>query len=71
MPTFFFRHEDLRKIAPPMANGDIKVVFKEVGDAAQHLLQMLYDRYALGWDTSKGLCGREADEAGIIVEGHI
>ena len=36
--TIFFRHEDLREITPPMAKGEIKAVFKEVGDAAKNLL---------------------------------
>ena len=54
-----------------MANGEIKAVFKEVGDAAQHSLQMLYERYEPGADTGEDLYAHEAEEAGIIVEGHI
>jgi mannose-6-phosphate isomerase-like protein (cupin superfamily) len=69
--TIFFRHEDLREITPPMANGEIKAVFKEVGDAAQHSLQMLYERYEPGADTGEDLYAHEAEEAGIIFEGHI
>jgi transcriptional regulator with XRE-family HTH domain len=69
--TIFFRHKDLREITPPMANGEIKAVFKEVGDAVQHSLQLLYERYEPGADTGEDLYAHEAEKAGIIVEGHI
>lgn len=69
--AIFFKHEELREITPPLANGGIKAVFKEVGDAAQHSLQMLYERYEPGADTGEDLYAHEAEEAGIVVEGHI
>ena len=51
-----------------MANGEIKAVFKEVGDAAHDSLQMLYERYEPGVDTGEDLYAHEAEEAGIIVK---
>lgn len=67
----FFTHAELREISPPSANGDIKAVFKEVGDAARHSLQILYEQYEPGADTGEELYAHEAEEGGVIVEGHI
>lgn len=66
----FFRHNELREITPA-ETGDVKAVFRQVGDAAEHALQMLYERYAPGADTGEDLYAHEAEEAGIVVSGEI
>ena len=39
----FFRHDELTEITPNQ-QGDIRAVFRQVGPAADHTLQMLYER---------------------------
>mgnify|MGYP003700727067 CR=1 FL=1 len=67
----FFAHEELREISPPSGCDGGKAVFLQVGDAGRHALQMLYERYEPGADTGEDLYAHEAEEAGIVVEGHI
>lgn len=67
----FFAHADLKEITPPILNGHAKAVFKQVGDAAQHSLQMLYECYEPGADTGEELYAHEAEEAGVVVSGQI
>ncbi len=61
----------MREISPPCVDGRIKAVFRQVGDASVHSLQMLHERYEPGADTGEELYAHEAEEAGIVVEGHI
>jgi transcriptional regulator with XRE-family HTH domain len=70
---FFFRKADLKEIAPFADEGEAwpKITFQQVGDASRHQIQMLYERYSPGADTGEELYAHEAEEAGIIVSGHI
>lgn len=67
----FFAHDELIEITPQLAGDDGKAVFKQVGDAARHSLQMLHERYEPGADTGEELYAHEAEEAGIVVSGRI
>jgi transcriptional regulator with XRE-family HTH domain len=67
----FFAHDELREISPPSIDGAIKAVFRQVGDASRHSLQMLHERYEPGADTGEDLYAHVAEEAGIVVEGQI
>ena len=72
----FYSAEELREINPervfPMsADASPAVSLKQVGAAGAHSLQMLHERYAPGADTGQELYTHEAEEAGIVVSGHI
>jgi transcriptional regulator with XRE-family HTH domain len=72
----FFRKNDLKEIAP-FADGQEgqekapKITFRQVGDASRHQVQMLYEQYVPGADTGEELYAHEAEEAGIVISGHI
>lgn len=69
----FFSADELIPISPlsDINEGGCKAVFRQVGDAARHSLQMLHERYEPGADTGEDLYAHEAEEAGIVIEGHI
>lgn len=66
----FFRHDELREITPA-ETGDVRAVFRQVGDVGDRALQMLYERYEPGADTGEDLYAHEAEEAGIVISGRI
>lgn len=72
----FFRKEDLREINPAnllsKTDADAKPFsFRQVGDARNHTLQMLHERYAPGADTGPEMYNHNSEEAGIVIEGTI
>lgn len=72
----FFRKEDLREINPanllPKGNEGAKTFsFRQVGDARNHTIQMLHERYAPGADTGPDMYAHNSEEAGIVIEGSI
>jgi len=69
----FFRKDELKEIAPFAGEqeGEPRITFRQVGDASRHQIQMLYERYKPGADTGEELYAHEAEEAGIVVSGHI
>lgn len=72
----FYSADELRelnpeRIFPSSASACRTVSLRQVGAAGAHSLQMLHERYAPGADTGSELYTHEAEEAGIIVSGHI
>ena len=62
----FFGHEELPEI------GSRSISYRQVGsNLKDHKLQMLHERYAPGADTGQTMLSHEAEEAGLIVTGHL
>jgi transcriptional regulator with XRE-family HTH domain len=72
-PKFFFAANEFTEIAPQMAglSGDLsaKVSLRQLGNAANHSLQMLYEVYPPRADTGEELLSHGGEEAGIVVSG--
>lgn len=69
----FYRRQELKEISPFAGDdgGSPKITFRQVGDASRHQIQMLYEHYVPGADTGEELYAHEAEEAGIVISGHI
>ncbi len=72
----FFRKEDLREISPlnlitKSDDSTSPFSFRQVGDARNHTIQMLHERYAPGADTGPEMYSHNSEEAGIVIEGSI
>jgi transcriptional regulator with XRE-family HTH domain len=62
----FFGREELPEI------GSRSISYRQVGgDLTDRKLQMLYERYAPGADTGQAMLSHEAEEAGLIIAGHL
>lgn len=62
----FFHSDELREI------GSRTISYRQVGvDLQARKLQMLHERYAPGADTGQTLLQHEAEEAGLIISGHL
>lgn len=74
-PKYFYSAEEFTEIAPQEAgfNGtaSAKVSLRQLGDAAHHALQVLYETYPPGADTGAELLAHEGEEAGVVVRGRI
>lgn len=46
-----------------------RIELRQVGDARQHGLQLLHERYAPGADTGETLLEHDANEGGIVISG--
>jgi len=64
----FFRTADLTDLTGQLGDG---VSIAQVGDAAAHGLQILFETYAPGGDTGEAMLDHEANEGGIVVDGEI
>jgi len=64
----FFRAGELTDLTGHLGDG---VAIAQVGNAAAHGLQILYETYAPGADTGEAMLDHEANEGGIVIEGEI
>jgi transcriptional regulator with XRE-family HTH domain len=69
---YFFTADEFTEIAPPGAPQSARLLsLRQLGDAQNHNLQLLHERYAPGADTGPELLSHEAEEAGIVIRGEI
>ena len=62
----FFSRDDLTEI------GSGPISFRQVGsDLSDHQLQLMYERYSPGADTGQSMLSHAAEEAGIVLSGHL
>lgn len=67
----FFKADEFTEIAPLSATAAQLLSLRQLGDAQNHALQVLHERYAPGADTGPELLSHEAEEAGIVIRGEI
>lgn len=69
---YFFRSADFIEIAPPeLSRAGHLLSLRQLGDAQNHNLQVMHERYAPGADTGPELLSHEAEEAGVVIRGEI
>lgn len=72
-PKYFYAADEFTELSPPeigLGSG-AKVSLRQLGDAARHSLQVLYETYPPGADTGEEMLRHEAEEAGIVIRGII
>lgn len=70
--VFFAADElvDLTSILPgAMQQGAGRIVFRQIGDAHAHNLQILHERYEPGADTGADMLSHPSREGGIVISG--
>lgn len=71
----FYRHDELTAIRTSFVHGpaaaESALTLLQVGQPGRRTLQMLHERYDPGADTGPDPYRHEAEEAGIVIEGHI
>jgi len=71
----FFTPDDLRDLTSLLYQDNQsalqKITIRQVGDAKQHGLQILQERYEAGADTGETMIEHEANEGGIVISGEI
>lgn len=70
---YFYTAEEFTEIAPPDAASPQAQLLslRQLGNAQDHALQLLHERYAPGADTGPGMLSHEAEEAGVVIRGEI
>tara|TARA_R110002049_G_scaffold117332_2_gene270470 strand:+ start:48359 stop:48910 length:552 start_codon:yes stop_codon:yes gene_type:complete len=67
-PKVFYRADEFTEISPSSAD---QVSLRQLGNAEQHALQVLYETYPPGADTGPEWLSHQGEEAGIVVRGSI
>jgi transcriptional regulator with XRE-family HTH domain len=71
----FFKEEQLldltSRLPTPSKKGDARMWFRQVGDAHEHNLQIMHERYSPGADTGASMLDHDAHEGGIVVQGRL
>ena len=68
----FFATSDLHDLTSALYGSDEnRMELRQVGDAWQHRLQILHERYAPGADTGETMLEHEASEGGIVISGEL
>lgn len=70
--VFFEARElvDLTSVLPgAMTRGEGRMVFRQIGDAHAHNLQILHERYEVGADTGEDMLSHRSQEGGIVLSG--
>ncbi|MFK7878469.1 cupin domain-containing protein [Roseobacter sp.] len=70
---YFYAADEFTEIAPPELSGTASQLLslRQLGNAQEHALQVLHERYAPGADTGPELLSHKAEEAGVVVKGRI
>ena len=67
-PKVFYRADEFTEVSPTAAG---QVSLRQLGNAADHALQVLHETYPPGADTGPELLSHKGEEAGIVVLGSI
>ncbi len=73
-PKYFYRAAEFIELSPQelgLGDNAARVSLRQLGNAADHSLQMLHETYPPGSDTGPAMLIHEGEEAGIIVSGTI
>lgn len=73
-PRYFYRAEDFIELSPQdlgLGESAARVSLRQLGNAADHSLQILHETYPPGADTGPAMLTHEGEEAGIVVSGTI
>lgn len=73
-PKYFYDAGEFIELSPQdlgLGLGAARVSLRQLGNAADHSLQMLHENYPPGSDTGPDMLTHEGEEAGIIVSGKI
>lgn len=70
---YFYTAQEFTEIAPPdLDPSQARLLsLRQLGNAQDHAIQLLHERYAPGADTGPELLSHEAEEAGVIIRGRI
>ncbi|SEW18911.1 transcriptional regulator, XRE family with cupin sensor [Cognatiyoonia koreensis] len=73
-PKYFYGTNEFVELSPDdIGLGDkaARLSLRQLGNALEHSLQMLHERYPPGTDTGPDMLSHEGEEAGIVVSGVI
>lgn len=73
-PKYFYGVSEFIELSPDeigLGDGAARLSLRQVGNAADHSLQMLHENYPPGTDTGPDMLRHEGEEAGIVVSGVI
>lgn len=71
-PQIFYRADELTVFPPLGGHRDAPgITIRQVGNGADQRIQMLYEQYEPGADTGEDMYAHPAEEAGIVLSGHI
>jgi transcriptional regulator with XRE-family HTH domain len=74
---YFFTPKEMMELSPRVRSfigpqGSVEhASFKQVGDASQHQLQILYETYPPGTDTGKSMLSHDGEEGGFVISGEV
>ncbi|PWJ21136.1 cupin domain-containing protein [Jannaschia seohaensis] len=70
-PKYFYAADEFTELSPQdLGLGETaKVSLRQLGNAARHSLQVLYETYPPGADTGAEMLRHEAEEAGVVIKG--
>lgn len=67
-PKVFYRKHEFTEVSP---SSEEQVSLRQLGNAEQHTLQVLYETYQPGADTGPEWIVHEGEEAGIVISGEV
>jgi transcriptional regulator with XRE-family HTH domain len=71
-PPIFYRADELVTFPPLGGDDDApRITIRQVGNGAGQRIQMLHEHYEPGADTGEDMYTHPAEEAGIVLSGHI
>jgi transcriptional regulator with XRE-family HTH domain len=73
-PKYFYGEKEFIELSPQdvgMADSAARLSLRQLGNAADHSLQILHEHYPPGTDTGPDMLSHEGEEAGIIISGFI
>lgn len=73
-PKCFFAENEFIELSPQdigLGAAAARLSLRQLGNASEHSLQMLYERYPPGTDTGPEMLSHEGEEAGVVVSGVI
>lgn len=73
-PKYFYGEGEFVELSPQdvgLDESSARLSLKQLGQAAQHSLQMLHETYQPGADTGPDMLSHEGEEAGIVMSGVI
>lgn len=73
-PKYFYRTDEFIELSPQevgLGRDAARVSLRQLGNAADHSLQILHETYPPGADTGPDMLVHDGEEAGIVVSGSI
>ena len=73
-PKYFYGASEFVELSPQdigLGDSAARLSLRQLGNAAQHSLQLLHEHYPPGTDTGPDMLKHEGEEAGIVISGII